>query len=206
MALADVNAREFSGIGDISDFDNIGVGSGLGTSEISAKGLDELLTKSDRPVVLDADALNLLAKDNSLLKKLPENSILTPHLKEFERIFGAAGDHFERLRMAQRAAGKYKVIIVLKGAHTAVVKPDGNIYFNSTGNPGMATAGSGDSLTGILTSMLAQGYAAGEAAIISTFIHGLAGDYAAVEKGYAGMTSGDLIKYLPQAFKEFEEL
>ncbi|MFA7473465.1 MAG: NAD(P)H-hydrate dehydratase, partial [Spirosomataceae bacterium] len=148
------------------------------------------------PLVLDADGLNLLAENPSLLPYLQENTILTPHPKEFQRLVGACEDGFDMLRKAQDFSKKHKVIICLKGAHTAVVLPNGNVYFNTTGNPGMATAGSGDVLTGVILGLLSQGYAPDIAARLAVFKHGEAGDFAAARKSGTSLIASDLIEYL----------
>jgi NAD(P)H-hydrate epimerase len=133
---------------------------------------------------------------------IPEGSILTPHPKEFERLAGGWSNDFERLLKLQRFSKKINAVVVLKGAYTTIAYPSGNTFFNSTGNPGMATAGSGDVLTGILTGLLAQGYSAEETAIMGVFIHGLAGDLAAREKGMSSLIAGDLVDFLPSALKK----
>ncbi|KXK24611.1 MAG: carbohydrate kinase [Bacteroidetes bacterium OLB12] len=155
-------------------------------------------------MVLDADALNLLATNAELLNKIPEGSILTPHPGEFMRLVGAWSNDFDKLKKQIALAGTTKSVVVLKGAHSSIALPDGSVYFNSTGNPGMATGGSGDVLTGIITALLAQGYPAAQAAILGVYVHGLAGDLAAREIGETGLIAGDLISYLPYAFKKLE--
>ena len=153
-------------------------------------------------MVLDADALNILGENRSYLSRLPKGSILTPHPKELERLVGKCQNSYERLERARELARQAEVHIVLKGAYTAVISPDGKCRFNTTGNPGMATGGSGDVLTGVLLALLAQGYAAGDAALLGVYVHGLAGDLAADELGQTGLIAGDLVRYLPQAWKE----
>ncbi len=143
--------------------------------------LEDLLRRYDRPMnLLDADALNLVAANRCAYSPLlPPYSILTPHPKEFERLFGPSPDDFARLQLAGEKAREHQCVIVLKGHYTFIAMPGGKGYFNSTGNAGMAKGGSGDVLTGILTAMLSQGYSPGEAAILGVFLHGLAGDLAA---------------------------
>jgi ADP-dependent NAD(P)H-hydrate dehydratase / NAD(P)H-hydrate epimerase len=153
-------------------------------------------------MVIDADALNLLASHSELQLLIPPGSILTPHPREFERLAGEWSNDFERLLKLQRFSRKINCVVVLKGANTTIASPSGNIFFNSTGNPGMATAGSGDVLTGILTGLLAQGYTAEDTAIMGVFIHGLTGDLAAREKGISSLIAGDLVDFLPYAFKK----
>jgi NAD(P)H-hydrate epimerase len=156
----------------------------------------ELLPSLKKPMVIDADALNLLSKNRELLDQLPQNSILTPHPKEFERLTSAWTDDYQKLSMLREFAQKYKVVVILKGAHTAVATPDGEVHFNSTGNPGLSTGGTGDVLTGVLTALLAQGYDPVEAAVLGVYAHGLAGDRVASQRGQIGMTASDIIDAL----------
>lgn len=155
-------------------------------------------------MVLDADALNILSKDKKMLKYLPHGSILTPHPKEFERLAGKFTNGFERLKMQQEFARKHHCIVLVKGAYTTICTPEGEVYFNSTGNPGMATGGSGDVLTGILASLLGQGYDPIKAAILGTYLHGLAGDKAAGSWGEEAMLPSDLIDHIGDAYKEIK--
>jgi len=150
--------------------------------------------------VLDADAINIIAARQSWMYAIPRNSILTPHPGEFDRLAGKSSNHFQRLEKAIQIAQKHQIIIVLKGHYTAVVSPEGKIFFNSTGNPGMATAGSGDVLTGVILAFLAQGYEPLHAARLAVFLHGLAGDMAAEQKSQHGLIASDIIDYLPEAF------
>lgn len=156
-------------------------------------------------MVIDADALTLFAKKPELLKLISVDSIFTPHVKEFERIVGSWKDDFERLTWQRNFSIKHKIIVVFKGAYTTISLPDGNLFFNSTGNPGMATAGSGDVLTGIITSLLAQGYQSRAAALLGVYLHGLSGDLAAHDIGMESLIAGDIIDYLPDAFKKINE-
>ncbi|MBL7827165.1 MAG: NAD(P)H-hydrate dehydratase, partial [Saprospiraceae bacterium] len=151
------------------------------------------LAQFRQPLVLDADALNLISEHPEILNSVPPHSILTPHPKEFERLFGASANDFERSRLQCDMAQKYQVVIVLKGAHTAVALPDGQCWFNSSGNPGMATAGSGDVLTGIITGLLAQGYAPEHAALLGVWLHGRAADLAVESSGRNHLIASDLI-------------
>lgn len=181
-------------------FDALGIGPGLGTSKETVNAFEKILQAQQQPIVIDADALNILAYYPDLQQFIPKNSILTPHPKEFERLFGKTENQFERLDLLRQKAVDLGVIIVLKGAHSAIAMPDGKIYFNSTGNPGMATAGSSDVLTGILTGLLAQGYSPREAALIGVFAHGKAGDLAAKQTSMKGLIAGDLVDFLPQTW------
>ncbi len=186
--------------GEPEKYSVIGIGPGIGTHEKTRKLLQDILQRYKKPMVIDADALNLLSSHPALLPLLPPYSILTPHPKEFERLFGAAANEFERLQMARDKAKQYQSVIVLKGHYTFIAMPGGKGYFNSTGNPGMAKGGSGDVLTGILTALLSQGYSAGEAALFGVYLHGLAGDLAAKELSMESMLPSDLTDHLGQAF------
>ena len=196
MISPDVSDNCFSQVPDLQKFDAVGVGPGLGKAAETVAALKKLLQEVDKPLVLDADALNIIAENKELLSVLPENTILTPHVKEFERLFGECVDKQQCLELQRVMSQKYKVIIVLKGAGTTTMLPDGRCYVNSTGNPGMATAGSGDVLTGIILSLLAQRYTPEEAAIIGVFMHGRAGDKAAEKLGMESMIASDITKSL----------
>lgn len=203
MTLTDPDAKLISEIPVLEKFTAIGIGPGLGTDEATAKAMDVLFQAYHSPVVVDADGLNILAKNRNLLNQLPPGSILTPHPKEFERLAGETANEYERLEALQNFAQQYQVIVVLKGAHSAIATPAGKVYFNSTGNPGMATGGTGDVLTGIITSLLAQKYTPEAAAITGVYFHGLAGDYAVKENGYSALTASHIISYLSQAFIQY---
>ncbi|MCX7954456.1 MAG: NAD(P)H-hydrate dehydratase [Bacteroidales bacterium] len=188
---------------EITKYTAIGIGPGLGTSYDVLPVLEEVLIKfKDIPLVIDADGLNLIAKNKYLISIIPENTILTPHFREFDRLFDIHNSHYDRFLTATKMAQELKLIIILKGAHTQIHLPDGRIYFNSTGNPGMATGGMGDVLTGIITSLLAQGYSPQEASILGVFVHGLAADYALLNETYETLTPSDVIHFLPHAFKD----
>jgi ADP-dependent NAD(P)H-hydrate dehydratase / NAD(P)H-hydrate epimerase len=204
MVSADVHNEHISQLPVLSNFDAIGIGSGIGIHEDTTQVLKQLIQTAEQALVLDADAINILAENKTWLAFLPQGSILTPHPKEFERLAGKSNDSFERLQMARELALKNNIIIVLKGAHTAIVSPSGKIYFNSSGNPGMATAGSGDVLTGVITSFLAQGYNSFESALLGAYIHGKAGDYAANFYSQQSLIAGDIITFLSKVFKDFE--
>jgi len=167
--------------------------------------LDKFIAKLNKPCVFDADALNIISRHKELLKQLPGNSILTPHPKEFERLFGKSDSSYERLLKAQQASIEYGLIIILKGAHTSISTPDGNLFFNSTGNSGMATAGSGDVLTGILVALLAQGYTSVNTAKIGVYLHGLAGDLALSKESKESLIAGDIIESLGQSFRTIKD-
>ena len=190
---------------DTDDYQAVGVGPGLGRNEETEAALLEQLNGCQTPLVVDADALNILANHRHALTNLPKGSILTPHPKELERLVGKCQDSYERLTKAIELARTAKVHIVLKGAYSAIITPTGKCFFNPTGNPGMATAGSGDVLTGIILALLAQGYTAEEAAKTGTFVHGLAGDFARKKLGTIGLTAGDLVNNLPMAWRLVSE-
>ncbi|MFM1931002.1 MAG: hypothetical protein RL226_305, partial [Bacteroidota bacterium] len=187
-------------------FDAVAVGPGLGKSATTAQALLEWLEVAVEPVVLDADALNILANHPSALKAIPENSILTPHPGEFDRLFGKHLSELTRIQTATEKATEHNLIIVLKGAFTRVAMPTGEVWFNSTGNPGMATAGSGDVLTGIIGSLLAQGHSPVLAALAGVWIHGRAGDLAANQRGEVSLMAHDIIDMLPQVFMQLGKL
>lgn len=187
---------------DTDDYQAVAVGPGLGQQPETVSALLEQVETCETPMVLDADALNILGENRAYLSHLPKGSILTPHPKELERLVGKCQNSYERLERARELARQVSVHIVLKGAYTAVITPEGKCRFNPTGNPGMATGGSGDVLTGILLALLAQGYAAGDAAVLGVYVHGLAGDLAADECGEISLTAGDIVAHLPQAWKE----
>ncbi len=165
---------------------------------------EKLLQRTTAPMVMDADALNLLAKYPDLLPLLPPQSVLTPHPKEFERLTDKADNDYHRLELLKEFARKHQVVVVLKGAHTATAWPTGEVYFNIAGNPGMATGGSGDVLTGIITALVAQHYPPGQAAVLGVYLHALAGNLVAAAKGYSALVASDLIEFLPGAFRAFK--
>lgn len=186
---------------DINQFDSIGIGPGLNQKAETAKALIQVLRYAQKPLVIDADAINLMGQDPVIPRFLPSNSILTPHPGEFKRIAGHWKNDHERLQKQIDYAKKHQCYVVLKGRYTSISSPDGQVYFNSTGNPGMATAGSGDVLTGIITSLLAQGYNSLEASVMGVYIHGLAGDLALEKESFESLTARDIIYHLGQAFK-----
>jgi NAD(P)H-hydrate epimerase len=201
MCSIDASDLMFTEFPDLSQFSAIGVGPALGLKTNSQRALKELLLAKPAKLVLDADALNILSMHPEWLELLPENSILTPHPKEFERLAGATADSWSRLQAQLDFSKRYQVFVVLKGAHTCITFPSGEVYFNTTGNPGMATAGSGDALTGIILGLLAQQYPPADAAMIGVFVHGLAGDFAAKKKGEIALVASDLIDSLGKAFR-----
>lgn len=183
-------------------YEAIGIGSGLDNNKSVMKALFHIIENSKVPLILDADALNIIAEHPDRLKILPEDSILTPHPGEFKRLFGSWDDDLEKLERQRKFSVDHKIYIVLKGANTSLSCPDGKIYFNSTGNPGMATAGSGDTLTGIITALAAQGLGSKHAAILGIYIHGLAGDLSVQDSSQISLISSDITEHLGQAFFE----
>jgi len=189
---------------ELSRYKAIGVGCGIGTNDMTAHALADLLGRTTVPVVLDADALNLLAGHPDFFKILPKNSILTPHPREFERMFGPSANDFERNDLQMKKAQELGVFLILKGANSSIATPDGQCFFNNTGNPGMATGGSGDVLTGILTGLLAQGYSPLEACQLGVYLHGLAGDLAMNDLQQEALLAGDITSHLGRAFKKLK--
>ncbi len=205
MVLTDADERiqtVFSG--DLSIYSVVGIGPGIGTDSRTVSLLSDVLQRFKKPMIVDADALNILASHPDLLTLLPPYSILTPHPKEFERLFGPSPDDYARLEKARERAKQHQCVIVLKGHYTFIAMPGGKSYFNSTGNPGMAKGGSGDALTGILSSLLSQSYSPGEAALLGVYLHGLAGDLAAASFSQESMLPSDLIDHLGKAFQRIQ--
>ncbi|MGV3636773.1 MAG: NAD(P)H-hydrate dehydratase [Flavobacteriales bacterium] len=202
MTSLDGGADYVDQLPDLERYSAIAFGPGSGALEGPRKALGDLMTRWRGPLVLDADALNMLAQERDLLKLLQANVVLTPHPKEMDRLLGSSFSmSYERLTRTREFAESHGCTVVLKGAYTVVCSPDGRAYFNSTGNAGMAKGGSGDVLTGILVGLLAQGYDVLEASMISTYIHGLAGDLAAGTFGGDAMRASDLVLQLPEAWK-----
>jgi hydroxyethylthiazole kinase-like uncharacterized protein yjeF len=185
----------------IERFDAVGIGPGIGMHPLHKNLLKAIFEKVKAPMVIDADALNVMAENKELLSLIPARSIITPHPKEFERLFGKTENDSERLELAKQRSKEYQVYIVLKGHYSFISTPDGKGYFNSTGNAGMATAGSGDVLTGMITGLLAQGYSPLESSLFGVYLHGLAGDIAAAEYSLEALIAGDIIECIGEAFK-----
>ncbi len=206
-AIVSIDQSEilFSKAPELEKYNAVVVGPGLGTKPNTAKGLKELLENCKVPLVLDADALNIISSDKDLLNLLPSNTILSPHPKEFDRLAGASGNGYDRHIKQREFSKKYKVIVILKGAYSGISFPDASYVFNMNGNPGMATGGSGDVLSGIIVSLLARGLTPSEASVSSVFLHGLAGDLAAEKMDQEAMIAGDIIEQLGEAFKRVKE-
>ena len=186
---------------DINKFDAVCIGPGIGLYSTNAAVLKEVFQVSLKPILIDADALNIIAQKKELFTKVPPLSIITPHPKEFERLFGKAEDDFDMLQLALKKSKEHNIYIVLKGHFTFISTPEGKGYFNGTGNAGMATAGSGDVLSGIITALLAQAYTPLQACLLGVYLHGLAGDMAAEKLSQEAMIAGDITACLGIAFK-----
>lgn len=200
MLSLDESETHFSSLPGVSSYNAVAIGPGLGMDSQSQSQFKLLIQEFKRPMVIDADALNILSENKTWIPFIPQNSILTPHPKEFERLTSKVDDHFNRMKILQAFTERFKLYVILKGAYTAIGCPDGTIYFNSTGNPGMATGGSGDVLTGILLGLLASGYTPKETCILGTWLHGKAGDIAANIHSQPSMIAGDITKSLGKAF------
>ena len=185
---------------DTDDFQSMAIGPGLGISEQTAIAMIAQIRRTQCPIVIDADAINILANHHAWMQQLPHGIIFTPHPREFDRLEGHSIDSYERLTKALQLAERMQAFILIKGHWTALCTPDGHVTFNSTGNAGMATAGSGDVLTGIIAGLLARGYDRHSACVVGMYLHGLAGDLAAERLGEESMVASDIIESLPQAF------
>ncbi len=199
---ADRHASHISDVPTTRRYDAAVIGPGIGRHDDTRYALSQLLPRLSCPTVLDADALNLLSESPVLFGQLAPQTILTPHHREFDRLFGESETQYERLQKARDICLRHNIIVVLKGAYTAVVAGDGSVHFNSTGNAGMATAGSGDALAGIIGALLAQHYTPLQAATLGTLLHGMAGDLAAREESQEYVTAGEIIRHLGQAFAQ----
>ncbi len=201
-AMVNVDPAEhcISALPDLTKYKAIGIGPGIGTEKQTQNCVKLAIQNSPVPLVIDADAINILAENKTWLAFLPAFSILTPHPKEFDRLAGAHSSAFSRLQSAIELARKHKIIIVLKGAHTALVMPDGHVFFNSTGNPALAKGGSGDVLTGMITGLLARGYAPNHAAIIGVYLHGLTADIVIKKINPESVLASDIVDKIGKAF------
>jgi NAD(P)H-hydrate epimerase len=208
MFRSDPNAQYISQIDNVDQYNAIAIGPGIGTSDKTINALETFLkirNSKGEPVILDADALNCIAKKPLLLNYIPVLSVLTPHAGEFDRIFGEQPSHEARLRKAIEVAKYHEVIIILKGHYTAIVRPDGKVFFNTSGCAAMATPGSGDVLTGILAGFMAQGYKPEKAAFIACYVHGVAGELAAIDHGDYGVTASDIADNIGKAIVQITE-
>lgn len=199
IVIEDEHKGIITGIRPEANLNAIAIGPGIGTDPLTKKALLRLLEKVNKPVVLDADALNILSENTELISLVPRQSILTPHPGEFKRLVGEWEDDFQKLNRLQTFCRKNQFNVVLKGAFSAVCNTQGEIFFNPTGNPGMATAGSGDVLTGILGALLGQGFSPEDALKTGVYLHGLAADMAVSVVGEIAMVASDIITHLPAA-------
>ena len=200
MCVTGINENAHTSLTLKAEYDAYAIGPGLGQHEKGITVLETLLDTKPRRLVIDADGLNLLSANPQLYAKIPEHTILTPHPKEFERLFGTTKNDFERLHLALQKAKELQVYIVIKGNYSFIATPGGKGYFNPTGNPGMATAGSGDVLTGILLGLYAQYDNAEQVVLTGVYLHGLAGDLAARQRTEEALVAGDIIEHIPQSF------
>ena len=206
MVHLDNNEQFFSEAIDCDCYHAVGLGPGLGLNETTAIALIAQIRRAQCPLVIDADAINIFGNHRAWLQQLPKDIIMTPHQKELEQLTGATStSSYEQLMKASEFAQHFECYIILKGHYSALCLPDGNIYFNTTGNPGMATAGSGDVLTGIITALLARGYSQREASLLGMYLHGLSGDLAVKEIGEESLIASDIINFLPKAFKRLND-
>lgn len=190
---------------DLAVYDAIGVGSGLGRGADAVNKVDYILGKATSGLVIDADAINIIA-EKQWQNRIPKGAVLTPHAVEFARLTGCSGSRSEQIKAAQKFAVEHGVVVLLKGAGTAVVNADGTVDINTTGNSGMATAGSGDVLTGIITGLLAQGYSPFDAARLGVFLHGMAGDIAAAERSEQALIASDIVDNVGSGFMKLRLL
>jgi ADP-dependent NAD(P)H-hydrate dehydratase / NAD(P)H-hydrate epimerase len=204
MLLQDPESEFLTVLPELSPYSAVGAGPGLGMAPETQSVIFKLLQQCERPLVMDADALNILAENPDWLGMMPAGTILTPHPKEFERLAGKTGNDFQRLEMAVAFAKKYQCVIVLKSAFTVVVSPDGDCSFNLTGNAGLAKGGSGDVLTGIILGLLCRGYANEDAARLAVYLHARAAELAAESTGLDAMLASDVIHELRAAWRELE--
>jgi len=200
MIMVDSEDEMITNLNVPESINAIAIGPGIGINKQTANALHQLMMDSSIPLILDADALNILADHPDWITKLPVDSILTPHPGEFKRLAGKWTDDFDKLEKLRILCQKNKLNVVLKGANSAVCDKDGNIFFNATGNPGMATAGSGDVLTGIIGGLLAQGIKPFNSLRLGAYLHGLAGDIAEEERGELSMKASDIAEALPRVF------
>lgn len=204
MTITDPHTDHISELGQPEKYDAIGFGPGVGLHEDTQGILKKLLNYYNGKLVIDADGLNILAENKTWLSFLPANTILTPHPKEFERLVGKQDNDFERISTLKLFSVKHKCIVILKGAHSAIAMPDGTVFFNSSGNAGLAKGGTGDGLTGMILGLLARGYTSPQAALIGTFVHGYAADLCIKKKSMESLLISDVIGQLGKAFKKLE--
>ncbi|PPK86258.1 NAD(P)H-hydrate epimerase [Neolewinella xylanilytica] len=205
MCEMDDHRYHFTSAGQVDAYDTVAVGPGLGKDEATQAGLFQLIEACGSPMVIDADALNILGEHTDMLALLPKGSVLTPHPKEFERLFGKTDDDFDRWELQRQKARELGLVILLKTGYTTIATPDGTLYFNTTGNPGMGTGGTGDALTGVIAGLLAQSYSPVDAARLGVYLHGLAGDLAARELQQESLLAEDVVSHLGKAFGKLRQ-
>jgi NAD(P)H-hydrate epimerase len=199
MTLCDESKEIITQSCSLDNYTALGIGPGIGTHHKTIAVVESVL-RSKKTAVLDADALNICAHNRKLLDLFHENCIITPHPGEFDRLTHKHNSTFERFETQKQFSKRYNCTVVLKGRYTCTCTPNGQVFFNSSGNPGMATAGSGDTLTGVILSLLAQNYSIEQSAVYGVFIHGLAGDFAKQSVGEESLTAQTIIQYLHKAF------
>lgn len=198
------NVGDISRCLDTSKYETLVIGPGLGQTNQGLFHFKKLLQQIKQPIVLDADGINYFSKLSEKEQILPKGSILTPHFKELERLIGKVNNHYERIQKTIDLCKRLNSYVVIKGKYSVIVAPDGNCYFNPTGNPGMATGGSGDVLSGILGSLLSQGYSSLESAIFGVYLHGKAGDLAKEKFGETALIASDIIDSLSVVLADIE--
>jgi len=204
MCSIDRSETVFSELPELEPYNAIGIGPGIGLEKETQTALKMLIQNTSLPILFDADAINILGENKTWLSFIPPASIFTPHPREFERLVGKSENAFERDKLQREFSVKYKAYVVLKGYSTAISCPDGTCFYNSTGNPGMATAGSGDVLTGMILGLLAQGYTSMQACLVGTYLHGLAGDLASEDLGYEASLASDITGHIGYAYQRLE--
>jgi NAD(P)H-hydrate epimerase len=197
----DAQANCISGIKNSEKYTSVAIGPGISTNETTQNAFYDLLKKYKSRLIIDADALNCLSLNSEWLKLIPANSILTPHPKEFERLVGKWNSDEDKIKKLKQLCNEHSIYVLLKSSKTILCSPNGDLFINTTGNPGLAKGGSGDVLTGMLLAFFSQGYSTKEAALLAIFLHGLAADLAVVEKTEYGLLASDLIEFIPKAFK-----
>lgn len=200
MVICDENEAAISGAIGVERFNVVGIGCGIGTSAETTKAVKKIIKSIKNPMVIDADAINIIAKNKLWMKWIPSESIFTPHVIEFERLVGKSTNEENRNKLQIDFSQRHNVYVILKGHHTYISCPNGNTFSNTTGNAGMAKAGNGDALTGMLTALLAQGYTTEQVCIAGVYMHGLAGDIAMKETGELSLLPSDLINTIGKAF------
>jgi len=202
MVICNENENTISASIRLENFNAVGIGCGIGISAETSKAIKKIIQSYEKPMVIDADAINILSKNKAWLDLIPAESIFTPHAIEFERLIGKSSNEEERNTLQIEFSKKHNVYVISKGHHTFISSPNGNTFGNTTGNAGMAKAGNGDALTGMLTALLAQGYTSEQACIAGVYLHGLAGDIAAKQTGEYALMASDLIDTIGKAFLE----